>query len=404
MNDAALSDRPATLNARALTTGGLCFLVALVDGYDAQSIGFVGAEIMATFDASPAELGGAFSSALVGLMFGAIVGGAAGDRFGARPVIVAACVLMGVFSIATAIAQNLSVFVAARFLTGLGLGAALPCINALTASAVRPAHRARAMTIMYSGVPIGAIAGGLVAAFAIEETDWRFVFVVGAVAPLVLAPLLWLLLPRSPPDIRDTAQGRWRLLLGSAHLWTTTRICIVFFVNLLLVYVLINWLPILLVRFGVDPAAARSAPIAFNVGGIVGGLLLATLADRVGRARVGAGALAGASATAFALAVWSSAGGQTILLAACALLGACIGGAQFILNVLAVERYADSVRATGLGLAMSVGRTGAIVGPAAIGAAIEFGHSEELIFGALGGCALLGAIVVMSLNTSEPTS
>ena len=111
----------------------LCAFVAIIDGFDAQAIAFAAPDIATEYSTSPAQLGRLFSSALVGLMVGAFAMGPAADRFGRKPVIVVSCALMGVFSLAVAFAGSIEQLMLYRFLTGLGLGGAMPNVNVLTA-------------------------------------------------------------------------------------------------------------------------------------------------------------------------------------------------------------------------------------------------------------------------------
>lgn len=141
----------------------LCFIVALIEGLDLQSAGIAAAGIRAAFNLDPKMMGWMFSASIIGLLPGAFLGGCIADRIGRKKVLVAAVVLFGVFSLWTAYAGSLTGLLAARFLTGLGLGAALPNLIALCAEAVEERQRSTAISIMYCGVPLGGAVAALAA-------------------------------------------------------------------------------------------------------------------------------------------------------------------------------------------------------------------------------------------------
>ncbi|MCP6618293.1 MFS transporter, partial [Klebsiella pneumoniae] len=76
-----------------------------------------------------------FSAGILGLLPGALVGGILADRHGRKRLLIAAVTLFGLFSIATALAGSFPMLLLARLMTGVGLGAALPNLIALTSEA-----------------------------------------------------------------------------------------------------------------------------------------------------------------------------------------------------------------------------------------------------------------------------
>ena len=130
-----------TPSSRSRLTIVICFIVALIEGLDLQSAGIAAAGIRAAFNLDPGMMGWMFSASIIGLLPGAFLGGYVADRIGRKKVLVAAVVLFGIFSLWTAYTGSLSGLLAARFLTGLGLGAALPNLIALCAEAVEERQR-----------------------------------------------------------------------------------------------------------------------------------------------------------------------------------------------------------------------------------------------------------------------
>ena len=125
---------------RLTLTVGLCFLVALMEGLDLQAAGIAHA-----FALDKMQMGWIFSAGILGLLPGALVGGMLADRYGRKRILIASVALFGLFSLATAISWDFSSLVFARLMTGVGLGAALPNLIALTSEAAGPRFRGTAV-------------------------------------------------------------------------------------------------------------------------------------------------------------------------------------------------------------------------------------------------------------------
>lgn len=143
------------------------------------------------------SLGLVLSAALLGLSLGALVAGPISDRIGRKKVLIYSCLFFGLSSLASAYASSLNLLTFWRFMTGLGLGAAMP--NAITLiSEYAPARcRALAINTMYCGFPLGAAAGGFISSWLVPLYGWQSVLLLGAIMPLALTLLLVFLLPES---------------------------------------------------------------------------------------------------------------------------------------------------------------------------------------------------------------
>ena len=147
---------PSSSSSRLMLTIGLCFLVALMEGLDLQAAGIAAGGIAQAFALDKMQMGWIFSAGILGLLPGALVGGMLADRYGRKRILIGSVALFGLFSLATAIAWDFPSLVFARLMTGVGLGAALPNLIALTSEAAGPRFRGTAVSLMYCGVPIGA--------------------------------------------------------------------------------------------------------------------------------------------------------------------------------------------------------------------------------------------------------
>lgn len=187
---------PSSSSSRLMLTIGLCFLVALMEGLDLQAAGIAAGGIAQAFALDKMQMGWIFSAGILGLLPGALVGGMLADRYGRKRILIGSVALFGLFSLATAIAWDFPSLVFARLMTGVGLGAALPNLIALTSEAAGPRFRGTAVSLMYCGVPIGAALAATLG-FAGANLAWQTVFWVGGVVPLILVPLLMRWLPES---------------------------------------------------------------------------------------------------------------------------------------------------------------------------------------------------------------
>lgn len=180
----------------AFMTIVICFLIAFIEGIDLQSAGVAAAGVREHFALDTQSLGLFFSAAILGLLPGGLIGGRLGDRMGRKKILMIAVALFGLFSILTAWVTSFNGLLFARFMTGVGLGAALPNLVALASEAVDEKARGRAISLMYCGMPIGGIAVSLLASTAIA-TDWKVIFYVGGALPLLVLPMMWWFLPES---------------------------------------------------------------------------------------------------------------------------------------------------------------------------------------------------------------
>src|SRR6516225_12072931 len=193
-----------------------CAAVLFLDGFDTQAIGYVAPVLAKEWSLSKGALGPVFSAGLFGLMIGALVFGPVADRLGRKTVIIFSTLAFGLGALATAFAWDLTSLLVLRFLTGLGLGGAMPNAIALTSDFSPKRRRATMVMIMFCGFSIGAALGGLLAADMIPRFGWRAVFLIGGAAPLLMAPILVARLPESVRflAIRGDAMERVAVLLG----------------------------------------------------------------------------------------------------------------------------------------------------------------------------------------------
>jgi AAHS family 3-hydroxyphenylpropionic acid transporter len=354
----------------------------MIEGFDIQSMGVAAPRMLPALHLTPGQAGWAFSASLIGLMVGASFGGAVADRIGRRPVLTASVAAFGVFSLLTALAPGFAPLLVVRVLTGLGLGGAMPMLIALASEQASPARKATMVALIAGGMPLGGAVAGLVARTPMALDDWRTIFLVGGLAPLVIAPLLYVVLPVGRPDRSAHQAGDARQALFGKGRWPATAcIWVSYALVALTLHLLLNWLPTLLVARGLPPAFAFLVSALFNIGGATGGLAFGLVVDRLGARWP---LLAGFAGLAVALVLLAGASGEATIAGLAFAAGFLLMGGQFTLYGLTPPYYPAAVRATGVGAAVAAGRVGSILGPLA---------AAELIGGGASGAAVVGALV-----------
>jgi AAHS family 4-hydroxybenzoate transporter-like MFS transporter len=391
----------AVLTGLQIRVGLLCALIQMLDGYDLSAIGLAVPALIKAWGLPPAAFTLAFALSSVGIMVGAMLSGPVADRFGRKPVLLASVALFGVFSLLSAFATSLDMLVALRFLTGIGIGGAMPTTVALTSDYAPARRRTSLVMFMFTGNTIGAFAAGQIAALILPGWGWQGIFYVGGVAPLAMLLVLPFVLPESP-QFRDGARptsAKANPVLGllEGRLATSTlMLWAIFLINLLNMYLISYWLPTVLNLGGLTPAEAAFSASYYSAGAILSTLLLGPLITRFGAERV-----LGLSLTLGAICIGVVAlvplpYVATMLLLCCA--GGGFVGSQLGLNGFAAAVYPVAMRSTGIGWALGVGRLGGIAGPIVGGALLGLGFPPAQIMLFACGPGLVTATLVTALG------
>ena len=194
----------------------LCFMVVAIDGFDTAIVGFIAPAIRTEWRIGVSQLGPLFAAGLFGLMLGAFAVGPLADRHGRKTMLVASMIGFGAASLASSYSAGLPSLIVLRFVTGLGLGGAMPMTITLASEFCPTARRSSLVTLMFCGFTLGSAMGGLIAARVLPTLGWRVLLLGGGVAPLLLAPALGMLLPESVRFLvtKGNAQERIAAVLG----------------------------------------------------------------------------------------------------------------------------------------------------------------------------------------------
>ncbi len=418
-------------NARFSRFHGLilfwCALILVLDGYDLAVVGAALPSIMKQMGVDAAKAGFMASSALFGMMFGAIYLGTLADKIG-RPVSICMCIAL--FSFFTAVAglthDPLS-FSVTRFLAGLGIGGVLPIVTAQMGEFAPRKIRARLVTVVFAGYSIGGILVALTGKQLIEAYGWQSVFFIAG-TPVLFIPFILLSMPDSlaflvqrnrteklvqvikkiAPEVQVSGRDRFVIpqeamltkapvakLFQDGRGFSTVMIWVAFFMGLFMVYSLSSWLTKLMAMSGYSLGSALTFVLVFNIGAVIGAVGGGRLGDKYNIKYV---LVAFYATGAVSLTLMGYTKSTELLFLVVFVVGASTLGTQLLAYAYAGEFYPAAIRSTGVGFASGIGRLGAIAAPVLIGALVAMRLPLEQNFLAIGLAGALGTLAVMMID------
>jgi AAHS family 4-hydroxybenzoate transporter-like MFS transporter len=405
----------------------LCFLIVLLDGFDTAIIGYIAPALREEWQLLPAQLSPAFGAGLFGLLIGSLIFGPVADAIGRKRVLLVSILIFGGGTLASAYTHSIESLILLRFITGIGLGGAMPTCITLSSEYSPVRRRMIMVTLSWSGFTAGLALGGILAGQIIPAFGWRGVLMLGGIAPLLLLPLLAWQMPESvrfmtsSPKHADNLRKVVERITGKSwvgvtivdderpvkanspisHLFIEGRavrtllLWVAFFCSLFVFYQLTSWLPSILKDVGYDIVQASRIGAMVPLGGTLGAILMALLMDRVGPYRVLALSYLGAAlvvgATGYLM------GDVYTLAATVFLIGFGVAGAQNGLNLVSATIYPTAARVTGVSWAMASGRFGSIIGSMLGAWMIVASGSTEMFFIWLALPVLVGAAAIFLL-------
>jgi AAHS family 4-hydroxybenzoate transporter-like MFS transporter len=403
-------------------------VMSLIDGYDIGAIAFAAPHLVASWGIPRSALGPVLTASNIGVLFGSAIFGWIGDRYGRKPALIAANLLFGVMTFAAAYSTDLTQLFWLRLVAGLGIGGVIPNVVAINAESAPRNLRATLAIIAAGCVPMGGALAGFVSAAVVPHYGWPILFFIGGVVPVVFALAGVVGLPESVkymalheshrrkmaaliaklrPDLAVPANARFviedeqqspasnPIYLFRNGLWLITPLAwLLFALNLMGYFFLISWTPTLLTAAKVAPTTAALAGALLQVGGTVGAL---TLCWWLQRHRF----LAITIMFVIAVPVVASIGyagltSPATLLVATFAGGFLVLGIQTGINVVGAMIYPTSLRASGSGWELGIGRFGSIIGPLAGALFVGLSVEKLYVWSALPFAA--GAIVCFAIH------
>ena len=413
-----------------------CALIIIFDGYDLAVAGIVLPSIMKQMGVQATQAGFMVSSALFGMMFGAVFLGTLADRIGRRWAIVICIALFSIFTAAAGLTNDPVLFSITRFLAGLGIGGVMPNVVAQMTEYAPRRVRSTMVTLMFSGYAVGGMLAAVLGKGLIESHGWQSVFLAAAL-PVVLVPFILKSLPESmpfllkqgrhdelkaivarlDPKLRPTAEDRFvlptaeqagkaasapvRLLFQDGRSFSTLMFWIAFFMCLFMVYALSSWLTKLMASAGYSLGSALSFVLTLNFGAMIGAVGGGWLADRLPIKWVlfSMYVLAAVSIALLGVPMPTEA-----LFLVVGLAGASTIGTQIVTYAYAGQFYPMAIRSTGIGFASGVGRSGAILAPIVIGTLVSMALPLPQNFIAIAIPAVIAAVAVAMINHGRSAS
>lgn len=411
----------------------VCIVLSALDGFDVLSTSFAAPGIAREWGLEPAALGLVLSMELVGMAAGSVVLGQVADRTGRRPMALACLVLMATGMMSTMLVASIPALAATRLATGVGIGGLISVTNAMVTELCNARARGTVIALLAAGFPFGGIVGGMLVIPMLAAEGWRAIFEFGAIATALSIPLVFFLLPETPdfqagrqggkalpqtnhsldrlghrpierlPVTRRAVDGvSLGLLFRASWARTTALLTTAYLSHIFAVYFLIKWLSKIVVDMGHSATTGSQTLINVNIGGLVGGLLFSFLLLRIPLRQLLAMTLA-ASCICFAMAGLGS--GSLASLAPAAI------AASFFANAAMVGLYAQiatsfppSMRATGIGFVIGVGRCGAALGPIAGGMLLSANLPLVWVWIVIGSASLFSAIAIILLPSASAKS
>ena len=404
-----------------------CLLIIIFDGYDLVIYGVALPLLMQEWGLTAVQAGMLASTALFGMMFGAMSFGTLSDKLGRKKTIMICVAIFSGFTFLGAFASNPIEFGILRFLAGLGIGGVMPNVVALMTEYAPKKIRSTLVAVMFSGYAIGGMASALLGAWLVTDYGWKIMFYIAGI-PFIALPIIWKFLPESlmfltnkgkTEQVRQTVQkiapervitadtvfvlneatagdeAPLRALFQQGRTFSTLMFWVAFFMCLLMVYALGSWLPKLMIQAGYSLGASMLFLFALNIGGMVGAIGGGVLSDRFHLKPV---LTIMFTVGAIALILLGFKSPQAILYTLIAIAGAATIGSQILLYTFVAQFYPAAVRSTGMGWASGIGRIGAIVGPVLTGALLTLQLPHQMNFMAIAIPGVIAALAIFLVN------
>ena len=379
---------------------GIAGLAWMFDAMDVGILSFVIAALAIDWNLSPEQMGWIGSVNSIGMAVGALVFGVFADKVGRKKIFMITLLLFSIASGLSALTTTLTAFLILRFFVGMGLGGELPVASTLVSESVEAKERGKVVVLLESFWAAGWIISAIIAYFIIPDYGWRIALIITAL-PAFYAIYLRLKLPDSPKYTEKKSETR-TIMQNMSEVWSkkyakrTLMLWIVWFTVVFSYYGMFLWLPSVMVIKGFTLIKSFEYVLIMTIAQLPGYFSAAWLIEKAGRKFVLITYLLGTAASAF---VFGSAETTTLLMVSGILLSFFNLGAWGALYAYSPEQYPTVIRATGSGMAASVGRIGGILGPLLVGTLVMRGYEIGYIFTIFCIAIVIGVLAVLFLGT-----
>lgn len=412
----------------------ICFLIALLDGYDTVAIGYIAPSLINEWGVAKPDLASVMSAGLFGIAIGAIAFGPIADKVGRKIMLIISVLVFGIGTFLSAYSHSLDQLTFLRFITGIGLGAAMPNAVTLLSEFCPSEKKFMLVNTMFCGFPVGAASGGFLAAWLIPNFGWESVLLLGGITPILLAIIMIFYLPESVRYSINKNQSSTKIkavlckisqnaenynefylmeenafsesdkisgikvilsqhyVLGSILLWIT------YFMGLVIFYGVSNWMPTLFITADISPSLAAVVTGLFALGGL-GAIANGWLMDRY---NPGLLIMFFYLITALTVGVigYSVDLNTLFLIFIIVIAGIVMNTAQSSMPSFAANFYPTAGRSTGVSWMLGIGRFGGIFGAYLVAWLIKKEVSLEHIFIVLALPAIISTIALLIMYQS----
>jgi benzoate transport len=416
-----------TMGLKQWAVAFLCFLMAMVDGYETLVMALVAPTVAADWGLDSVTMGYLLSSTVFGMAAGALFLSPLADRIGRRQFIIWGMVLAGVGNLASGLAENVPVLIAARVFAGLFIGSLVPILNTLVSEYSSDKRRSTVMGIYGTGLPMGVVLGGAITGWLVASWGWEGPFYFSAILSITLGIVAYLALPESveylverrptnalrsynkiatkfghaPVSQLPAARGHdadrkplkavfaGTFLRRTVMLWGGYGLVVAAF------YFANSWTPTLVAQATGDAGAGRTTSILISVGGVIGALGFAAISAKWnGRAVTATLLLLGLPA--YVLFSFTYTGGLSY--ATAVLVGIVTIGGMQALYAISPYVYPAASRGTALGFMLAVGRGVSIIVPVLMGYLFALGWTPTLTYQVYGVVLLVASVLIFGLH------
>ena len=407
----------------------ICVALYMLDGFDVLVMAFTAAPVAKDWGLVSSQVGILLSAGLFGMTAGSLLLAPLADKFGRRLLVLLCLIIITIGMFLSALSQSFVQLSLLRLITGLGIGGMLATLTVVASEYSSNKWNNFILSLLGVGYPIGAVVGGSIAAVLMLNYDWRSVFLFGALASFAMIAIVYKYLPESldfllskadsntlekvntqltrmghkPVDalpIAETVkqpQSKLSSLFKPELRRVTLLIWCAFFMVMFSFYFVLSWTPKLLISAGLSNTQGISGGVLINLGGIAGGLLLGVIASKISLKRI---IIVYMFATAMLMVMfglfWSE---LNLALSLGTVMGFFLFGSMIGLYVLTPSFYAASIRTTGLGWAIGIGRLGAIFSPLVAGVLLQQDWQGSSLFMVFAIPLLCSLIAIYFLRT-----